>query len=49
LLGGVIAFDEYREDTWQGATKAIDEFFADKKEKLTRSRYLPSKHYVVKQ
>ena len=45
--GGIIAFDEYRLDHWPGATKAIDEFFADKSEKIVQSR-VAEKYYTVK-
>jgi O-methyltransferase len=31
--GGLILFDEYERPEWPGAKKAIDEFFADRKEK----------------
>jgi hypothetical protein len=32
--GGLIMFDEYRDDRWPGATKAIDEFFAGRPERI---------------
>jgi O-methyltransferase len=32
--GGCIVFDDYNAKKWPGATKAIDEFFLDKPEKL---------------
>lgn len=31
--GGLIVFDEYKNHVWPGASRAIDEFFADKPEK----------------
>lgn len=46
--GGIIAFDEYRLTNWPGATKAIDEFFEDKPEKIVRSS-LAEKYYIVKE
>ena len=46
--GGIIAFDEYRQRQWPGATEAIDEFFAGKPEEPQRSR-LADRYYVVKQ
>lgn len=46
--GGVIAFDEYRQKQWPGATAAVDEFFADKPEKPRRSS-LADRYYAVKQ
>ena len=45
--GGIIAFDEYRLTQWPGATKAIDEFFEDKPEKIVRSS-VGKKYYTVK-
>ena len=35
--GGIIAFDEYRDPTWPGATRAIDEFFTDRPEEILKS------------
>lgn len=34
--GGVVAFDEYGIPPWEGESKAVDEFFADKKVELRR-------------
>ena len=45
---GVIAFDEYRQEQWPGATAAVDQFFADKPEKPRRS-HLADRYYTVKQ
>jgi len=45
---GIIAFDEYRQEPWPGATAAIDEFFSDKAEKPQRSE-LADRYYIVKQ
>ena len=45
--GGVIAFDEYRQDAWPGATKAIDEFFEGRAERMVRSR-VADRHYTIK-
>ena len=47
VQGGIIAFDEYRQEGWPGATKAIDEFFLDKPEELVRS-HLADRYYVKK-
>ena len=44
--GGVILFDEYREDDFPGATKAIDEFFAKRPEQIVVDPI--GKAYVVK-
>jgi hypothetical protein len=32
--GGVILFDEYNDPPWPGCNRAVDEFLADKPEKL---------------
>ncbi len=45
--GGVIAFDEYLNVRWPGATKAIDEFFEHKNEKLVKSPVMEI-YYTVK-
>jgi hypothetical protein len=48
--GGVIMFDEYEDDSFPGARRAVDEFFADKPERPAEyNRYLYRKYYVVKQ
>ena len=46
--GGIIAFDEYMDDAWPGATRAVDEFFANLPERVVKS---PTSHqwYVVKE
>lgn len=36
VAGGIIAFDEYAIPPWEGESRAVDEFFADKKIKLQR-------------
>jgi hypothetical protein len=46
--GGVIMFDEYADNRWPGAQKAIDEFFADKPEKPMPHRKCHWKYYVQK-
>jgi len=46
--GGVIMFDEYNDDRWPGATKAIDEFFADKPESIQAHPKCHWKYYVRK-
>ena len=46
--GGIIAFDEYRDPLWVGATKAIDEFFGNKEE-IHSSHVLPDKYYVIRE
>ena len=47
VVGGIIAFDEYRDGGWPGATQAIDEFFADRPEEIIRSPIV-KKFYTVK-
>ena len=50
--GGVILFDEYACPVWPGATRAVDEFFANKAEKpricQDAKRPAKPKYYVVK-
>ena len=47
--GGLILFDEYRDDNHPGCRRAVDEFFRDKPEKpVEYCRYQYSRHYVVK-
>jgi len=50
VKGGVIVFDDYRHKKWPGATKAIDEFFLDKPEKLLKctERKIPAWYLVKK-
>ena len=45
--GGIVAFDEYRSPTWPGATRAIDEFFGPRDEKIIKSQ-AADLYYVVK-
>jgi hypothetical protein len=45
---GIIMFDEYRDTDWPGATKAIDEFFADKPEEIRPHEKCDWKYYVRK-
>ena len=45
--GGIVAFDEYRQQAWPGATRAIDEFFAARPEKPVKSP-LADLYYLVK-
>jgi O-methyltransferase len=47
--GGIVSFDEYNDPPWPGCNKAIDEFLADKPEKLqviAKDNY--EKYYIVK-
>ena len=46
VKGGIIAFDEYRETEFNGATKAIDEFI-EGKETIIKSSII-DRHYLVK-
>ena len=45
--GGIIAFDEYLDAQWPGATKAVDEFFAGRPEAIVKSS-VTDKYYVLK-
>jgi hypothetical protein len=45
---GVIMFDEYNDVRWPGATKAIDEFFSDKAERIRSHPKCNWKYHVVK-
>lgn len=45
--GGVVLFDEYREEKWPGATKAIDEYFSGSGYALQRDS-ISGKYYLVK-
>ncbi len=47
--GGVILLDEYNDPPWPGCNQALDEFLADKPEKLQEAvseNYI--KYYMVK-
>jgi|JI102314A2RNA_FD_contig_31_4244822_length_1237_multi_5_in_0_out_0_1 O-methyltransferase len=46
--GGIIAFDEYNDGKWVGATKAIDLFFKDKPEKLRKANCI-DRYYIIKE
>jgi O-methyltransferase len=46
--GGVIMFDEYEDETFPGGKVAIDEFFANKPEKLQQHSYLNYIKYYVR-
>jgi hypothetical protein len=48
VTGGIIMFDEYDDQRWPGARKAIDEFFANKPEKPISHRKCTWKYYVEK-
>ena len=48
VTGGIIAFDEYYTKRWPGAKIAIDEFFADKEERLVDSSAFYRHRYTVK-
>ena len=45
--GGVVAFDEYRDPNWVGASQAIHEFFGNDVN-IRESEILPGKYYLVK-
>lgn len=47
--GGIMVFDEYREDRWPGASQAIDEFFADKPEQpVCHGQFVLPKYHIRK-
>jgi hypothetical protein len=46
--GGIVAFDEYHDPLWVGATRAIHEYFGDDVE-IRESDILPGKYYLVKE
>jgi hypothetical protein len=46
--GGVIMFDEYADERWPGARKAIDEFFAHKPEAVQAHAKCDWKYHVTK-
>ncbi len=47
--GGIVVLDDYQEDAWPGATKAVDEFLKDRPEEvqLSTARAQPA-WYIVK-
>ena len=45
---GIIMFDEYHDNRWPGATKAIDEFFSDKPETIRSHPRCNWKYFVEK-
>jgi hypothetical protein len=46
IIGGYILFDDYNEPTCIGATKAINEFFENKKEKVRQNN---KSYYIMKE
>lgn len=46
--GGIVMFDEYADSRWPGATKAIDEFFAGRVEKVQAHAKCSWKYFVHK-
>lgn len=50
VSGGVVAFDEYGIPPWEGESKAVDEYFADRKVKVKRFDWCPNPGaYIVKE
>lgn len=47
VSGGIVLFDEYNEDKWPGATKAVNDFLETHKEELLREP-VSGKHYFIK-
>lgn len=49
IRGGIVLFDEYGEPKFPGATKAIDEFFADTNYQLQKIKHMDNhKFFVIK-
>jgi hypothetical protein len=46
--GGIVAFDEYQDPLWVGASKAIHQFFGEGV-KIRESDVMPGKYYLVKE
>ena len=46
--GGIIMFDEYADERWTGARKAIDEFFAGKPEVIQAHDKCDWKYFAIK-
>lgn len=47
--GGIVLFDEYDEPTFPGATKAVNEFFANINYQLQKFKFIDTyKYYVIK-
>ena len=50
VRGGVVLFDEYAIRPWEGESRAVDEYFADRKIELRRFDWCPNPGaYVVKE
>lgn len=50
VKGGVIAFDEYGIRPWEGESRAVDEFFADRDAKIVKFDWAPNPGgYILKQ
>jgi len=47
IKGGIIAFDEYNDKGWPGATKAVDEWLEKTNHTLQKSEYA-HKYFVIK-
>lgn len=48
-IGGIVLFDEYNEPKFPGATKAVDEFFANTNYQLQKFKFIDTyKYYVIK-
>jgi hypothetical protein len=44
--GGILILDDYK--TWPGETKAVDEYFKDKKIKIKKLPFAKSPYYIIK-
>ena len=46
--GGIVAFDDYQDPSWPGATKAVDEFFADKEAAVELASVRPNSAWFLR-
>lgn len=46
IKGGILILDDYT--IWPGETKAVDEYFKNKKIKIRRFQYSKTPHYIIK-
>lgn len=46
VKGGILLLDDYK--NWPGETKAVDEYFKNKKIKIQKFDFSKSPHYIIK-